>query len=164
MRKLVFLAALVLPAALAAADWGPVEFLVGRWMGDGGGEPGTGSGAFTLEPDLQGKILVRKSFATYPAAAGRRAFRHDDLMIVYRDEASAELRAMYWDNEGHVIAYAVRAAADGGVTFVSDAPPGKMRYRLTYLPAGKDKIKIRFEIAPPGKEFSAYLEAAAHRD
>ena len=163
MRRLAILAALLLPAALAAADWGPVEFLVGRWTGEGGGEPGTGSGAFTLAPDLQGRILVRKNFATYPAAAGRPAFRHDDLMIVYRDEQSA-LRAMYWDNEGHVIAYAVRAAADGGVTFVSDAPPGKMRYRLTYLPAGKDKIKIRFEIAPPGKEFSAYLEAAAHRD
>jgi hypothetical protein len=39
-----------------------------------------------------------------------------------------------------------------------------MRYRLTYLPEGKAKIKIRFEIAPPGKDFSTYLEAEAHRD
>ena len=163
MRRLAILTALLLPAALAAADWGPVEFLVGRWTGEGGGEPGTGSGAFTLAPDLQGRILVRKNFATYPAAAGRPAFRHDDLMIVYRDEQSA-LRAMYWDNEGHVIAYAVQPAAEGGATFLSDAPPTAMRYRLTYLRAGKDKIKIRFEIAPPGKDFTTYLEAAAHRD
>ncbi len=137
---------------------------MGRWTGEGSGEPGTGSGAFSLAPDLQGKILVRKNFATYPAAAGQPAFRHDDLMIVYREEQSGELRAMYWDSEGHVIAYAVQPAADGGVTFVSGAPPTRMRYRLTYLPAGKDKIKIRFEIAPPGKDFTTYLEAAAHRD
>jgi hypothetical protein len=164
MRKLVILAALLLPAALTAADWGPVQFLIGRWTGEGGGEPGTSSGAFTLEPDLQGKTLLRKSFATYPAAGGRPAFRHDDLMIIYRDEGSAELKAMYWDSEGHFIAYGVQAAADGGATFLSDAPPTRMRYRLTYLPAGKDKIKIRFEIAPPGKDFSTYLEAAAHRE
>jgi hypothetical protein len=164
MRKLALLAALFMPAVLSAGNWGPVEFLVGRWTGEGGGEPGTGSGAFTLTPDLQGKILVRKSFAAYPAAADRPAFRHDDLMVVYRDEASAELRAMYWDNEGHAIAYTVQPAADGGITFLSDAPPTQMRYRLTYLSWGKDKIRIRFEIAPPGKDFTTYLDAAAHRD
>ncbi|MGO9231334.1 MAG: hypothetical protein ACLQKA_19260 [Bryobacteraceae bacterium] len=117
MRKLALLAALFLPAVLTAGDWGPVQFLVGRWTGEGGGEPGAGSGAFTLAPDLQGKILVRKSFAAYPAAADRPAFRHDDLIVVYRDGPSAELRAMYWDNEGHVIAYTVKPASDGGVTF-----------------------------------------------
>jgi hypothetical protein len=163
MRKLIFLAALLLPAAVAA-DWGPLQFLIGHWTGEGGGEPGNASGAFSLAPDLEGKILVRKNFAEYPAAAGRAAFRHDDLMIVYRDEASADLKAMYWDNEGHVIAYSVQPAAESGVAFVSDAPPARMRYRLTYLPAGKDKIKIRFEIAPPGKDFRTYLEAGAHRD
>jgi hypothetical protein len=165
MRKLVLFAGLVLPAALAAADWGPVGFLVGRWTGEGGGgDPGTGSGAFTLAPELQGKILVRRNFAAYPAAEGRPAFRHDDLMVVYRDQESAELRATYWDSEGHVIAYTVQPAAEGGVVFLSEAAPSRIRYRLTYLPAGKDKIKIRFEIAPPGKDFAIYLEAAAHRD
>ncbi len=164
MRNIAVLAALLVPAALTAADWGPVEFLMGRWTGEGGGQPGVGSGAFTLTPDLQGKILLRKNFATYPATAGQPAFRHDDLMIVYREAQSAELRAMYWDNEGHVISYVVQPAAERGVTFLSDAPPARMRYRLTYLPVGKDKIKIRFEIAPPGKDFTTYLEAAAHRD
>ncbi len=153
----------MLPAALTATDWGPVQFLIGRWTGEGGGSPGNGSGEFTLEVDLQGKILLRKNFADYPAAAGRPAFRHDDLMVVYREEGSADLKATYWDSEGHVIAYKVQPAAEGGVTFLSDAPPAGMRYRLTYLPAGKDKVKIRFEIAPPGKDFSTYLEAMAHR-
>jgi len=164
MRSLAVLAFLVFPAALTAADWGPVQFLVGRWTGEGAGEPGGSSGSFSLEPDLQGKVLVRRSFASYPATAGRPAFRHDDLMIVFSGEPLAGLRAMYWDSEGHVIAYAVQPAADGGVTFLSDTPPAAVRYRLTYLPAGPRKIRIRFEIAPPGKDFATYLEAAAHRD
>jgi len=163
MRRLVLLALLSLPAVLPAADWGPVQFLIGRWTGEGGGTPGSGSGEFSLEPDLQGKILVRKNFAEYPAAAGQPAFRHDDLMVVYREEGAADWKAMYWDSEGHVIAYQVQPAADGGVTFVSDGPPSGVRYRLTYLPAGKDRVKIRFEIAPPGKDFGKYLEAAVHR-
>jgi len=162
MRTLVAVAVLLLPSALAGADWGPVQFLSGHWTGEGGGAPGSGSGAFTFAPDLQDKILVRKNFADYPAGAGRPAFRHDDLMIVYRAEESAELKAMYWDSEGHVIAYAVEPAAEGGVAFVSGGPG--VRYRLTYLPSGKDKVKIRFEIAQPGKDFTTYIEAAAHRD
>ena len=157
-------AVLLLPAALPAEDWGPVQFLVGKWTGEGGGDPGAGSGAFTLVPDLQGRILVRKSFAGYPAAGSRPAFRHDDLLVIYRDPASSQLKATYWDSEGHVIAYSVQPAGEGGTALVSDGPATGMRYRLTYLPDGKNKVQIRFEVAPPGKDFAKYLEAAAHRE
>ena len=148
---------------MAADDWGPVQFLVGKWTGEGTGQPGSGSGSFSLLPDLQGKVLVRKSFAEYPAASGRPASRHDDLMVIYRQPESGLLRAMYYDSEGHIIAYTVKAV-DGGVAFVSENPPDQMRYRLTYLTAGKDRARIRFEIAPPGKDFAQYLDAAVRRE
>jgi len=157
------LAALLVPFSLPAQDWAPVGFLIGKWTGEGSGGPGNGAGAFTLLPDLQSKVLVRKSFADYPAANGRPATRHEDLMIVYRQPGSGELRAMYYDSEGHVIAYLVKPV-EGGVAFVSDGPPDQMRYRLTYLAAGKDRARLKFEIAPPGKDFAQYLEASIRRE
>jgi hypothetical protein len=149
--------------SLVGQDWGPAQFLVGRWVGEGGGQPGQGTGAFSFTPDLQGKILVRNSFADYPAANGRPAFRHDDLTIVYRDETTHGLRATYFDSEEHVIPYSVKAV-EGGVVFLSEGPPSSLRFRMTYLSTGKDTLKIKFEIAAPGKEFAPYIEAAAHRD
>jgi hypothetical protein len=67
------------------AGWGPVQYLMGDWIGEGGGAPGQGSGSFSFKPDLQGKILVRKNRAEYPATKDREAVVHDDLMVVYRD-------------------------------------------------------------------------------
>jgi hypothetical protein len=144
----------------AAEDWGPVQFLVGTWTGEGGGGPGQGAGAFSFAPDLQGKVLVRKNYAEYPAANGRPAFRHDDLLIVFR-EAGA-LKAIYFDSEDHTIRYTVVGSA-GAAVFTSDEGQPGPRYRMTYAPSGKDSVRIKFEIAPPGKEFATYIEAAARR-
>jgi hypothetical protein len=148
--------------SLIGQDWGPAQFLVGNWTGDGSGQPGQGTGAFSFSPDLQGKILVRKSFAEYPAANGKPASRHDDLLIVYRDEATHELRATYFDSEGHVIQYAVTPSAEG-VVFTSDGASPGPRFRMSYTSTGKNTLKFKFEIAAPGKELTPYIEAAAHR-
>jgi hypothetical protein len=163
LKAFCLVAVLMAPAALPAQDWGPVQFLVGKWTGEGSGQPGNGAGSFSLLPDLQGKVLVRKSFAEYPPANGKPAFRHDDLMIVYHQEGTGELRAMYYDSEGHVISYRVQSV-EGGVEFVSDAPSDRLRYRLTYLQSGKDRARLKFEIAAPGKDFAPYLEAGLRRD
>jgi len=135
---------------------------VGHWTGEGGGQPGQGAGSFSFIPGVQGKVLIRKSFAEYPPANGKPGYRHDDLMVVYRDEASRQLRAIYFDNEDHVIQYEVKPAA-GGVVFVTAGPSSAARYRLTYTTAGAARLKLKFEIAPPGKDFATYLEASARR-
>ncbi len=162
---------LAVAAGSSAEDWGPAQFLVGHWTADGSGQPGQGSGSFSFTPDLQGKILVRKSFAEYPAADGKPASRHDDLMIVYRDPGSHELRATYFDSEEHVIQYSLKASeggavfvTEGGAVFVTEGGANTMRYRLTYTSTGADRLKLKFEIAPPGKDFATYLESAVHRD
>ena len=101
---------------------------------------------------------MRKNYADYPASKDRPAFRHDDWMVMYPE--ANELRADYFDNEGHVIHYTVTATADrNGAVFLS---PG---YRLTYTRVTPEKIKIKFEVAPPGKadQFTTYLDASAVR-
>src|SRR6266849_4941025 len=104
--------------------WSSLRFLIGEWVGEGGGGPGQGTGVFSFQPDLDGKILVRKNHSEYPATKDRPAFSHDDLMIVYPETAGAPLRAVYFDTEGHVIQYAIGGSADGSsVRFLSDASP-----------------------------------------
>ncbi len=108
---------------------------------------------------------MRKNFADYPATKDRPAFRHDDLMIVYQ-EPGRSTKAMYLDNEGHVIHYTVGFSKDSNsVVFVSAPSSSEPRYRLTNTKAGDDKITIAFEIAPPGKPnaFQQYIKASARK-
>jgi len=146
--------------------WAPLSFLIGEWTGEGGGQPGQGSGSFSFLPDLEQKILVRKNRSEYPATKERPAFTHTDLMMIYREPGAVKLRAIYFDTEDHVIHYTVEPAADGQVVqFIGDASPANPRFRLTYRKTGADTLSIRFEIAMPVKpdSFSTYIEATARR-
>ena len=146
-------------------DWSGWKFLMGTWIGEGTGKPGEGSGGFSFTSDIQNTLLIRKSFAEYPAANGRPAFRHDDLTVVYR-EAGKGIRAMYYDNEGHVISYGISFTADSSsLVFVSDPSKDAPRFRFTYTKQGTDTLGLLFEMAPPGapEKFSPYITARAHR-
>src|SRR5205823_11916691 len=54
-----------------AVPWAAYRFLLGEWIGEGKGGPGQGKGAFSFTTELQGKVLVRRNRADYPAAGGR---------------------------------------------------------------------------------------------
>ena len=146
-------------------DFGPLQFLLGSWIAEGGGAPGQATGGFSFTADLHGVVLVRKSYAEYPATKDKPAYRHDDLMVIYKD-AATNLRAIFFDNEGHTINYSVRSADDGNsIEFLSDLQSSSPRFRLTYQKVSTDALKLKFEIAPPGKpeSFQTYIEATARR-
>jgi hypothetical protein len=153
-------------ACRAEDSWEPYRFLVGEWVGEGRGQPGKGTGEFSFGFDLQGKVLVRKNHSEYPAAPNRPAFAHDDLMVTYRAEGSGPTKAIYFDSEGHVIHYTATIAADQrAVTYLSEAAPSAPRFRLSYTKGEGGTVRIKFEIAPPGKPdaFQIYLEGTARR-
>ena len=111
-------------------------------------------------------ILVRKNRAEYPAAGGRPAAVHEDHMVIHPSKDGHGAKATYWDNEGHVILYAVTPSEGGKVlTFLSDVAAGEPHFRLSYVKGEKDTVTIKFEVAPPGKPegFKTYIEAKARR-
>lgn len=148
-----------------ADEWASWRFLIGDWIGGGAGSPGEGTGQFSFHPDLDGKILVRKSRTEYPPKQGESAgLVHNDLLIVYRVAAQSKFRAAYFDNEGHVIEYGIALPADkNSVTFESDGSKQDTRFRLGYRLGAGDELHIEFSIAPPGMDFKTYLEGSARR-
>ncbi len=141
-----------------------LDGLIGEWEATGGGQPGQAAGLASFTPELQGKILVRRSYAEYPASKDKPAYRHDDLLIVYGDPGNKSKHAIYFDNEGHVINYTVATSADGCTISLLSAPeesaPG---YRLTYLEKSANQLDGKFEVAAPGKEFATYLQWSSRR-
>ena len=151
--------------ALANDDpWAPFQFLIGEWVGEG--KEGQGTGHFSLVPDLGAKVLVRRNHAELPAANGRPAAVHEDLMVIYKSEDGKSAKAIYFDSEDHVINYAITFSPDKQtLIFTSPAAPSAPRFRLTYQKEAEDRVGIKFEIAPPGKpeEFKTYLEGKARK-
>ena len=149
------------------AGWGPREAMVGDWTGEGGGRPGQGTGSFSFKADLQGKILVRKNRAEYPATKEHRCFRPRRLDGRFTETSlEAAARAMYFDSEGHAIRYELKSSPNSNaVTFVSGVEPSASALSSDLFAGRGDRVKIKFEIAPPGhpEEFATYIEAGAHR-
>lgn len=152
-------------AAFPADDpWEPFQYLVGDWVGEGGGRPGQGTGRFSFHWDLQKHVLVRRNVAEYPAAQGRPAVVHEDLMVIHPGDDGA-MKAVYFDSEGHVIRYAIEVKDKGTLVLVSDPSPSAPRFRLSYIKVQGDEVSIKFEMAPPGKPdgFRTYLEGKVRR-
>lgn len=149
-------------AARAEVPFGPAwQALVGAWTGEGDGSPGAGAGSASFRFELEGRVLVRRSTSDYPAAEGRPAVHHEDL-LVFHSPAGGTASADYWDNEGHVIRYAATWSADGKVlTLVSDGAGGGPRYRLVYGFPVPNRATVSFEVAPPGSDtFRKYVSGA----
>jgi hypothetical protein len=156
------LASLVVAAAPETVDWKESAPLLGTWEADRSDNGATG--AFTLSVELQRRILLRKNHADYPKTKERAAFRHEDLMVLWRDGSA--IRSEYWDSEGHFIRYVVRVDTGSKTfTFVSDVIQGQPRYRLTYVASSPNALSLKFEIAPPDapEQYKPYITATMHR-
>ncbi|MGA3211055.1 MAG: hypothetical protein ABSD20_07080 [Terriglobales bacterium] len=168
-RRALSLAAILLFSGVLAfsqddkPNWDAWKMVMGDWTGTGSGNPGEGSGSFSFKPDLQGSVLVRRNHTEYPASGGRPATLHEDLMVVYAEHG--HVRAVYFDNEGHVINYTPSFSPDGKtLTLVSDPAPNAPTFRLSYVSTAPDVLKVNFEIAAPGTSaFKSYLGGLVHR-
>jgi hypothetical protein len=142
--------------------WDKWDRLIGDWLGEGGGIPGQGGGIFSFKLDLDGKILVRKSHSEYPAAADKPRVIHNDLMIVYPDFSGNPAKAIYFDNEGHTINYAI-AYADKTIVLTSEKNPPMPVFRLTYTLLDDETVNTEFAMSKDGEKFTIYIEGKSKR-
>jgi hypothetical protein len=159
--RFLLLALLIASAARADDAWSDWKPLAGTWLGEGSGEPGQATrGEFTFAPDLQGKVLTRRNFSEYAATKDRPAFRHDDLMVLWKSGGATH--ASYWDNEGHAFEYRCTAAPPKWTCETSGVTPG---FRLEYTLTAPDALTLAFSISPSGKPdaFKPYVTARARR-
>ncbi|NOU18759.1 MAG: hypothetical protein HOO91_14480 [Bacteroidales bacterium] len=171
MKKLRFSLALALIlfvqlcwAQQPNSKWEKWNFLMGEWVGEGNGQPGKGGGYFSFNTDLDGNILVRKSHTEFPATSDKKASVHDDLMYIYTDYTGNISKAIYFDNEGHVINYSI-TYSENSIVLTSEAIQNAPRFRLSYIVIDKDSVNVRFEFAPPSKpdDFKIYIEGKSVR-
>jgi hypothetical protein len=145
-----------------AADdpWKALSFLEGSWEArtKGGSAGADASGVYSFQFDLKRHVLARYTAAG--ACTGPKDFdcQHGDLLYVYQEAPGAQLKAIYFDNEGHVIHYNVSAPDANTAVFLSEAGKPGPQYRLIYERKGAT-MSGKFEMRMPGDTaWKAYLE------
>ena len=141
--------------------WDKFTWLMGKWEGEGSGQPGQGGGTFSFEYDLDKEIIVRKSHSEYPATPDKPEVIHDDLMIIYMD-GNPEPRAIYFDNEGHVINYSI-IFTNNSIILTSDVIENVPVFRLTYTLLGNNTINTEFGMSQDGTNFTTYIEGKSNK-
>lgn len=165
------------PAAPLATPTAPLldlralSFLEGKWNAESR-DGRQQLGVYSWDAELNGHVLARHGSASSTCLRAVPATcEHADLLYVFQDSAGAPLRAIYFDNEGHVIRYEVSVRHEdtpsGGARrdlaiFLSDAAALGPRYRLTYernsdLQTGATILTGRFEVLLQSGEWRTYM-------
>lgn len=141
----------------ASDPFASVSFLVGTWSAQAQGSTGAAAtGAYSFGMELGNHVLARHSSTGGCKGPADYDCGHSDLLYVYAEGRG--LKAIFFDNEGHVIHYDVSVPEPNTAVFLSDAAvPGPM-FRLTYTL--KDGVMSgKFQMQMPGQtEWKSYLE------
>lgn len=146
----------------AAADpWKALAFLEGTWDAhtQAGSAGAQSNGQYTFKPELKNRVLVRSN-ESYTACNGPPSFdcEHNDVLYVYQEADNQPLKAIYFDNEGHVIHYDVSTPDATTAIFLSAASPSGPQFRLVYE-LKNAVMSGKFQMRMPGQaEWKSYLE------
>jgi hypothetical protein len=121
-----FLCQRKLQRALASTLFHNLKFLEGTWDANVQNNAAVKlSGQYTFDRELNGQILARHSTSDSNCSAPANFdCAHADLLYVYHDVRDSELKAIYLDNEGHVIQHNVSTPKPQSVVFLSGAALG----------------------------------------
>jgi hypothetical protein len=140
--------------------WAGLRFLVGSWEAKttGGVAQAQASAGYTFRLELRDHLLARHSRTGACSAPDDFDCQHSDLLYIYPTAAGQTFEAIYFDNEGHVLHYAVSIPKPGTAVFLSDAAQPGPQYRLSYtllegVMSGQFEMKL-----PAQADFTSYLE------
>jgi len=162
-------ALLALPGASAAdapaalhANLSELKRFIGRWTGEGEGQPGKSRVERTYEATLGGRFILARHRSVYaPQEKNPKGEVHDDVGYFSFDKSRKRFVFRQFHVEGFVNQFvAATAAFDAGkLVFDSEAieniPPG-WRARETYIFSGADAFEEIFELAEPAKDHVVY--------
>ena len=122
------------------------------------------AGTYAFQPELGGHILARHT-TSLASCKGPDTFdcEHTDLLYVFQERPGQPLKAIYFDNEGHVIHYNVSTPDTTTVVFLSEATQAGPQFRLTYE-LKNSVMSGKFQMHMPGQnEWKSYLEWSGPR-
>jgi hypothetical protein len=144
--------------------WSALSFLEGTWnakaIGNGGA---AATGSYTFRLELRDHILARHGDLSQCKGPSTFDCDHGDLLYIYRDIPTQPLKAIYFDNEGHVIHYVVSTPSPTSAVFLSDNSQSGPQFRLTYELKGQvmyGTFQIRM---PVQQEWKSYLQWSGAR-
>ena len=144
--------------------WADFRFLMGSRVSEA--KPEQGSGSFSLEPDLEGNVLVRRNSAQVPTGKQGAFAKHEDLMVIYPARGAKQFRAeLLRQRRARDPLWRQPVAGEKGLVFLSESAAAGPRFRLTYTKLAGDKVSTSFEIALPGhpEQFRMYLQGIVKR-
>jgi len=153
------------PASIKVDPWAGLRFLLGSWEAKttGGVAQAQVSAGYSFRLELRDHVMARHSRSGACSAPDDFNCQHSDLLYIYPADNGAALEAIYFDNEGHVIHYAVSTPKPGTVVFLSDAAQPGPQYRLSYTFLD-GVMSGQFELKLPGQtDFTSYLEWSGKR-
>jgi hypothetical protein len=166
MKLIVCFLPLLLAAPLFAQivpsgtnQWSALSFLEGTWDAKATGNGGAAAiGSYTFRLELRDHIFVRHGDLSQCKGPSTLDCDHGDLLYIYRDAPTQPLKAIYFDNEGHVIHYDVSTPSPTSVVLLSDSSQPGPQFRLAYELKGQIMYGT-FQMRMPGQqEWKSYLD------
>jgi hypothetical protein len=139
-----------------------LQRFIGRWTGEGEGQPGKSTVERSHEATLGGRFILARHRSTYaPQAKNPKGEVHDDVGYFSFDKVRKRFVFRQFHVEGFVNQFvaATPSLDNGSLVFDSEALeniPAGWRARETYKFSSADAFEEIFELAEPSKDFTVY--------
>lgn len=167
MKTFLFLL-LFLPFVVSAQNsvktdpWALFKPFIGKWTGEGGGEPGKGSYVRSYQHIMDNKFIEVRNQSSYPPSASNpKGEVHEDLGYISYDKSLKTFRLRQFHIEGFVNEYILDSISMDQKTlmFVTESIeniPNGWRAKETYRILSDTQIEETFELAAPQKDYEVY--------